>query len=144
LRIDLSQLIYVYLENTLNEFKRSKSQLKNLSWERQVMKEEHLFVSQVKARYPGVGYPLREMTKANRQGQYSCSGIWWFLNLISSFGCSSYLVSTFYPIYNFFVFAFLSSMCYSYCPTHSTVQLVLFPYSVNNSSINHMTHVPPQ
>ena len=128
------------------KLKRKEIQLKNLRQEDKELKklkrnetnekidlgrtseERRTCVGSVKGRYAGFGYPLKEMSKANRPGQYPCSGIWCFFVLNSLIWLFSYLGSTFCPIYNLFVFAFLSFplVCYSYGSAQSTITFLLF------------------
>jgi hypothetical protein len=84
------------------------------------------------------------MSKANRQGQSSCSGNWRFFVLNYFVWLFSYLVSKFCLIYHFFVFAFLSSGVlflwprpphYNIPPIWSQHRLTLFPDNANNSSM---------
>ena len=117
-----------------------------------------MFVGRVQGRYSEVGYLLREMSKANRPGKSSFSGIWRFFFLNSWIWQFSYLVSTLCPTYHFFVFCFLSfpfpssgvlflwlrPLHYNIPPILSQNRLTFFPNNANNSSTNFVMLLQPK
>jgi hypothetical protein len=120
-----------------------------------VGEQEHVSVGPVKVHTAGAVYFHTDIKGQQTQVNVPAPafGALFYINYFS--WPFSYLVLSFCPVYHFFVSASLSSSVISMVPpspqyyssylvsTH-TVQLVLFPDNVNNSSTKFVMPVPPK
>jgi len=114
-----------------------------------------VFVGPVKGFFfSEVGYHLRQMFKANRPGQSSCSGIWCFSFLIPS--VVSVILLSFYilpylPLLRFrFPFLFSAVLFLWFSPLHNNIpplwsqhRFTFFPNNANNSSMKSVMFYRP-